>query len=158
MLKYLLLLTIAFCSSVAIGQSLTNVLKIDKMAQSIDSAKNLGQTVLDGTIAQKSKSLFIKKLSGYFSETYYYNKYSKRLLRVSYYSYLKKHEYEDYYFLNDSLILVTTQIGTGTNNKYYFKEDTIFKKMGYDTLITPQYFIKKAIRYLKDFKELPFSK
>ena len=158
MLKCLIFLYATFYINVAIAQQSTDADKIDSVVAAIDSSKNLQQVTVDGTVTKKSKSFFKRKSSGSFSEDYYYDRNSKRLLKVSYQRHLGTFLYEDFYFLNDSLIFVATKTGTAANSLYYFKQDMILKTRGSNIKADPQYFVKKAMSYLKDFKELSDSR
>jgi hypothetical protein len=159
-ISFLIGVNCAFCQTNNLRTS-----KIDSIAASIDSLKNYGSSIEDGTIEIKRKGIikkiFTKKVVGSFSNNYFSNRKTKRLVKVIYEQELGNPKRISYYFNNDTLILVKTLTWDGTvadkvlsSGQFYFLRDSLIKRTGIDSLAKPEFMIKHAKEFIKDWRDM----
>ena len=156
---FLIMAKCAFCQTDNL-----QTFKIDSIAASIDSLKNYGSLIEDGTMEIKRKGIikkiFTKRLVGGYSNAYYSNDKTKELYKVVHQQNLNKPKTIKYYFNNGSLILVKiTTMENGSIDKvlsfgqYYFLRDSLIKRTGKDSLAKPVFILKNGKELLKDWDE-----
>ncbi|HEV7780485.1 MAG TPA: hypothetical protein VGO58_04420 [Chitinophagaceae bacterium] len=144
-MKTILLLTISLLihRPESYGQQTSIISGIDSIASKIDSVKNLSVTIVDGQFRPKGKG----KWAGY-SDCYYRDSASTKLLRVVHGQGKYNPGVTTYYFLNDNLILVRME-----NAQFYFQDGKFILKLGTEGRDEQaKYFLQNAVRYLMDDK------
>ena len=152
------LLFLILLASQAIGQNgRLSVKQIDSLASIIDSTKGRPTAISDGSIQPKGK----RRPKGGFSDTYFLQKDTAKLLEVENGQSLFTNDFTTYYFHNDSLILVRTtirDIKDGheiTSGRYYFDNGILLMKQEEGKPVSrPEIYRQDARRYLKDVKGL----
>jgi hypothetical protein len=159
-MKPLTTLLLLFTVFYSFGQDVEfKVLQIDSIAKEIDSKKGLKSAISEGKISLKGK----KRKKGGYSDWFYVDTTSNKLVKVIHEQSLGYYDFDVYYFMNNTLILTTTSRMKTINNKdlitstgrYYFENgELIHRKEENKYAKFPEAFVNTSTIYLEEKEDL----